>query len=371
MFSGARNFDIRDSVFNAYIDRGTALSLARTCLVNSTMAENEVYARLLFRKQRGYALWKPKPDERLPEPYKQEGVRIGDVGVLNEFGGFDDLFNACLPADHPINAGRVPPDFKQLHIDESDTKGSTQEYQPGSHVANNQSQVLQSKVPYSEGHGPIPGVPEEVGVGLSFSSSASEGALLVLPEGGKRTDHQKYLNFSRGVPNGALYLITGFDKTRAWGVASFTDARPGSVHLDFVPKRSDNVIGAPEYHFSRSDFASWSSDADGISGNQSGCIFLRGLRIAVRTSRAFPRVKIASEVTDISSLNIDQLLTNQRTGSSSSASSVLRRTWQRFLPPKRSGANQEDDVLKDFFASLLAEPPLPAKFQVQCLRLFL
>ncbi|KIK62478.1 hypothetical protein GYMLUDRAFT_116705, partial [Collybiopsis luxurians FD-317 M1] len=74
----------------------------------------EIYAQLLLPRKRGYPLWDPKPDEYLPEEYRREGVRIGDVGFLNESGGFDYLFNACLPAEHPVNAGRVPYDFEQL-----------------------------------------------------------------------------------------------------------------------------------------------------------------------------------------------------------------------------------------------------------------
>lgn len=98
-------------------------------------------------------------------------------------------------------------------------------------------------------------MPEEVGSGLSFRSSATKGALLILPEGAKRIDHLQHVRFAEyaakharswykyvngpseayGVPNGALYLINGYDKARTWGVASFKNAL-GNITLEFVPK---------------------------------------------------------------------------------------------------------------------------------------
>ncbi|KIK50064.1 hypothetical protein GYMLUDRAFT_118974, partial [Collybiopsis luxurians FD-317 M1] len=76
---------------------------------------SELYARTLLLAKRGYPLWKPKAQgARLPDAYKGEGVRIGDIGILNEFGGFTYLFNVFHSADHAINAGRVPPNFKPL-----------------------------------------------------------------------------------------------------------------------------------------------------------------------------------------------------------------------------------------------------------------
>ncbi|KAE9383498.1 hypothetical protein BT96DRAFT_843768 [Gymnopus androsaceus JB14] len=203
---------------------------------SENLNEIEVYVRLLLRRRRGYPLWIPKPGDWLPLAYRQEGVRIGDVGILTEFGGFDYLFNVCLPADHPVNAGRVPEQFRQLQgIDIGDMTWSTEEYMPGSYVASNPSHFSQTKIEDSCAN--VPGVPEEVGVGMSFSSSATKGALLIVPEGGKRIDHQQYSKFykyaaecarswythvngplmARGVHNGALYLVTGCDKARAWG----------------------------------------------------------------------------------------------------------------------------------------------------------
>ncbi|KAE9398888.1 hypothetical protein BT96DRAFT_821260, partial [Gymnopus androsaceus JB14] len=228
--------------------------------------------------------------------YQREGVHIGDVGILNEFGGFEYLFDACHPAAHPLNVGRVPENFKLLEIDHSHTEESPQEFGLGSHVASKYSRIRKARI---SGQPQIPGVPDEVGAGLSFISPNTEGAVLVLPEGGKRSDHQQYLKFyqyaeecarswydyvngpklARGVHNGSIYLVTGYDKARAWGVASFVDADPGSVSLEFVPK-APNSTGPPKYWFSRDDFTSSSSDAD-ENGNQSGCVFLRGFKIAV------------------------------------------------------------------------------------------
>ncbi|KIK50065.1 hypothetical protein GYMLUDRAFT_119468, partial [Collybiopsis luxurians FD-317 M1] len=125
-------------------------------------------------------------------------------------------------------------------------------------------------------------------------------------EGGKRIDHQQWTTLynytaecaqswydfingdrdqgglARGL-HGGLYFVTGCDKARAWGVASFSNTRPleRQVRLDFVPKAANKVGGTPKYRFSRCDYAAASSDADD-SGLSSGCVFLRGFRVAIR-----------------------------------------------------------------------------------------
>ncbi|KAF9073635.1 hypothetical protein BDP27DRAFT_1215769, partial [Rhodocollybia butyracea] len=279
--------------------------------------------------KKGYPLWKPKAyTSRLPEIYKQEGVHIGDVGMLNESGGFDYLFNACHPANDPLNIGRVPPGFKPMDIDYDDIVDDEREYGPSSHIPSHPSHILKSRI---ETLGPtLPWVPEEVGAGLSFRTRANKGALLILPEGGKRVDHQqisKFCNYAadcaqswyshvngplaRGAHNGALYLVTGFDKARAWGVAAFTDVEEGDqVALDFEPKVSASIGEAAEYWFRRSDFAWSSCDAD-VSKRQSGCVFLRGFKISVRRNHFLPP-KISSKVTDIRDLSADELLSKSK-----------------------------------------------------------
>jgi hypothetical protein len=76
--------------------------------------DNEIYERLLRRKGRGFALYVPQPNRRLPIAYQRMGIRIGDVGIITPDGGFSFLFNICVPHDDPINPRILPEDFSPL-----------------------------------------------------------------------------------------------------------------------------------------------------------------------------------------------------------------------------------------------------------------
>ena len=41
----------------------------------------------------GYPLWSPAPLESSPLPVQQEGVELGDVGIITRQGAFQYLFN--------------------------------------------------------------------------------------------------------------------------------------------------------------------------------------------------------------------------------------------------------------------------------------
>ncbi|KAJ3873205.1 hypothetical protein F5051DRAFT_360565 [Lentinula edodes] len=344
-FPSASGFEIKGPVFNSHIyplpieapphastlpSPSKLTSLAHD--YNSVpLVESEIYAQMLLLRKKGYPLWKPKSDNsRLPESYKREGIHIGDVGILTESGGFDYLFNICQGPDHELNLGRVPEDFRPiLDFDCDDTEDYTQEYELGSHVASDPNRIHQRRIPAS----PTPNnpfknrlhsaIPDEVGAGLSYSSTASKGALLVLPEGGKRVDHLHRARFEkyaaecapswymhvngalgRTAYNGSLYLVTGFDKARAWGVASFSDAIPENIQLEYVPKSTHSEDRYPKYWFRTCNSASSSSGADDRYGQQSGCIFLRGFKIAVRET--WFREKV-TEILHIYNLNADSL----------------------------------------------------------------
>ena len=54
----------------------------------------------------------------LPEIYIQQGLKIGDVGVVvPEDGSFDVFFNVCLPPDHSLHLETgVPDNFTPIRL---------------------------------------------------------------------------------------------------------------------------------------------------------------------------------------------------------------------------------------------------------------
>jgi len=72
----------------------------------------------------------------LPIPYRAQGVRVGDVGIFTENGGFDFLFNICVPRDDPINPRNLPENFIPISpsVDPTDIRKFT-EFSPGSYLA--------------------------------------------------------------------------------------------------------------------------------------------------------------------------------------------------------------------------------------------
>ncbi|KAJ3978291.1 hypothetical protein F5890DRAFT_1569656 [Lentinula detonsa] len=276
--------------------------------------ESELYSQLLWLEKRGYPLWIPAPSQPIPVEFKKQGVRIGDVGILTTTGGFDYLFNACLPHNDPANSAGLPEGFEPLVVDQGHISQWQDMYPPGSHVSSCWDDIQVTLLPQSQTK--IPGVPDEVGAGMSFVPRRSTGALLILPEGASSTDHKsldefrdygiiwarKWFQFansppySRGTKN--LYLVTGCDKTRAWGVACFLDAPVGSVIMHFVPTAGE----LPKYRFSRRDYAKVQSGSD-TSGNHSGCIFTRGFKIAIRRRPVIRTTTV--KVTNFAELNPD------------------------------------------------------------------
>ncbi|KAK0429982.1 hypothetical protein EV421DRAFT_1722277 [Armillaria borealis] len=70
----------------------------------------------LIRKGHGYLFWYPEPDCSRSTEYTQEGIHPGDIGILNDIGSFDFLFNIFREAHDPINGGNVSPGFKPVHL---------------------------------------------------------------------------------------------------------------------------------------------------------------------------------------------------------------------------------------------------------------
>jgi len=83
-------------------------------VVPALRPDYDIYYHQLLIKRRGSPMWIPGPDMNLSAEYRRGGIRIGDVGILYRAEGFTFLFNIFLPADHPINKGRVPDNFEPL-----------------------------------------------------------------------------------------------------------------------------------------------------------------------------------------------------------------------------------------------------------------
>ena len=83
-------------------------------------ASNAIYERHMYLKKHGHPLWIPQPNMRLSLSYRRKGVSIGDVGIFTSDGGFDFLFNVCLPAGHSDNPDELPEGFSRLLLRDSD-----------------------------------------------------------------------------------------------------------------------------------------------------------------------------------------------------------------------------------------------------------
>jgi hypothetical protein len=72
-----------------------------------------------------------------PKEHFQQGVSIGDVGHVDQMGGFVYWFNIFYPRDHPIQEGNVPRKFHPIEPQLSEWKiqRSTNQYEPGSVIS--------------------------------------------------------------------------------------------------------------------------------------------------------------------------------------------------------------------------------------------
>ncbi|KAK7436206.1 MAPK-activated protein kinase Srk1 [Stygiomarasmius scandens] len=295
-------------------------------------APQDLYPRMMFPRRKGYAMWYPEPDEGAPPEYRKTGVQIGDLVLITGLGGLGYLFNICLPADHPVNAGRVPEDFKPLKYQLRIQK-STQD--PGSFIPSSDSGILAEHINNGDKTWLSAKVPEEFGEGMVFNSNVPEGALLILPEGGSTVDlynqgkfydyannhalaWYKYVNGVLGyeADNGSLYLVTGCDKSRCWGVSAFSTDNPEDIFIEFIPRNSQSST-LPQYRFGNHRAAAVKAAPAFEQQNQAqtGCTFVRGFRVAVRPKflhRMMGQTVDISSIMDLSEKDIIKTTNSRR-----------------------------------------------------------
>ncbi|KDR70152.1 hypothetical protein GALMADRAFT_230148 [Galerina marginata CBS 339.88] len=263
----------------------------------------DIYYQHIGVKRRGSPLWIPEPNKKLPVSYRRMGNTIGDVGIITDSGGFDFLFNICLPLGHPNNPSRLPENFVPFHVESADIR----EYS----AFNGESYFSSASVKRSQHGGGTSGLNFEA----SASKEASEGAILTMPVGLNSEDlgnifwirqyadanaehWYRYINQVRGreVKNGDVRVVVGHDKTTAWGIATFSNltAQTDSFHLKFRPVEQCTVGRIYEWEYSGTAEVRSGPHALEIAALQLGdpeqqgagyenqCLFVRTLNFKVR-----------------------------------------------------------------------------------------
>ncbi|KAJ7116720.1 hypothetical protein C8R44DRAFT_709038 [Mycena epipterygia] len=271
------------------------------------MSDSRCYTKLLASKGLGYPLWHPQPIDSLPNEYKREGVRIGDVGYINDRGAFSFLFNICCDADDLINLHfGVPDGFQKLDLDPGrSVERIDVAFSPGSEIL---TETIQTRE-ISFGVELNGAIPVEASAGVELSCSSAQGAALLLPDGASSSDllpldafkeyillHGKsWFTFlkkqHRPVQDLNIYLVTGCDKTASWGVATFSKStRIGQVSMKFGP--SGVASGHAKYKWDKSSYGYGFAQAgphrrpgeEAWGENQ--CVFIRGFTVAMQHSLA-------------------------------------------------------------------------------------
>ncbi|KAJ6451973.1 hypothetical protein C8R45DRAFT_916444 [Mycena sanguinolenta] len=291
-----------------------ALPLHTLNTMDESFSECEIYTNQLMRRKRGFPLYIPGPSESLPEEYRETGIQIGDVGTVTPEGLFDFLFNIYLSADHPININGVPDDFHPLarYHDQRDIIMIS--HDPGDYVATS----LINKVISNAQSDQYPGGD------FIFNCRPPQGAVLALPYGAvlKRLKNVQtiqeyarrhavswyaYIKSTRGlaVDNGSLYLITGYEKAKSWGLGAYhsTQGQP-EFQATFQPIQQNDAnptyrwMGTGWFPIRHKHYNRCSPTNDIL--NQT--VFLHGLSISIRektSGRLFITTTVEGDVTDI------------------------------------------------------------------------
>ena len=275
------------------------------------MRDQDLYAQQLLLKGNGYPLWDPQPKRHFGDPSSPAGVAIGDVGIITTNGGFDFLFNVCVPPDHPINPRDLPNSFSPLSPQLSHTDiCEFQEYAPGEYLASDSVERVSSiKYRLNQLVRLLRVSNSWFASGLAFDCSGSEGAILILPDGAYHRDliHSAFARFrdyaSRNardwyryitktygnIKNGDLHLVTGFDRAPSCGLAVYKNSGTQKSLLNF-----QGSLGSEHWDYSaganyvKSKFVEKAKEPS-VAGIRSGrseslCLFVRTFTITVGES---------------------------------------------------------------------------------------
>jgi hypothetical protein len=276
-----------------------------------TVRDQDLYAKQLLLKGNGYPLWVPQPKRHFGDSSAPAGIAIGDVGIITADGGFDFLFNVCVPADHPINPRDLPSSFSPLSPQLSHTDiCEFQEYAPGEYLASASVERVSSiKYKLNQLVHLFQVSDSAFASGLAFDCSGSEGAILILPDGAYHRDlvHSAFARFRDyglrnaeawyryitktygNIVNGDLHLVTGFDRAPSCGLAVYKNSGTQKSLLSFK-----GSLGNERWEYSagpnhvKSKFVEKAREPS-VAGIRSGrseslCLFIRTYTITVGES---------------------------------------------------------------------------------------
>ncbi|KAJ6588055.1 cyclin-domain-containing protein [Mycena capillaripes] len=350
----------------------TLLPLLNT--LDETFSESEIYCLHMLYQKRGLPLYVPEPKINLSAQYRKHGVAIGDVGRVTPEGIFDFFFNIFLPPQHPINADHTPEDFSpMLPYDPIDLLHEN--YDAGDYLSSSTVQKLDLDAPSDE----FPGGD------FVFQCDGLQGAVLALPNGAQlqklenvenmrayAAEHAdswyRYINGARGrgLANGDLYLVTGCEKARSWGIASFRTARE-EFQLFFKPTtKAGTAHKAYRWsgpHGQRNPARRKSHDPPCSNDPVNQTTFIHGLSITLGTglwSRLLGTVTV--ETSSIADFHLRSIRTGDLNSSSSQGSSF---SWSWiFSGSSTTGGNRhagETEAVELSDLSLTAKVFNPAK----------
>ncbi|THU89838.1 hypothetical protein K435DRAFT_677038, partial [Dendrothele bispora CBS 962.96] len=199
----------------------------------------DIYFRHLSSHGHGYALLKPEPKmvgtESQPHSKKlyEEGLRVGDVGMIKDTGHFVTIFNIFQESGTPVNSvygvpnGFQPLGFHQnlLFSDEDPT------HPPNTWIYSEKAYEVKLN---ADGQALALGA-FGPGLGVEIQFERSHGSILSLPEGAHQVDYDGLPDIREYVTkhaeswyrfltdevrmdayNGCLYVITGYDRASCY-----------------------------------------------------------------------------------------------------------------------------------------------------------
>ncbi|KAF8441372.1 hypothetical protein L210DRAFT_3644684 [Boletus edulis BED1] len=260
------------------------------------ISPQDVYARNLL-SHHGYPLRTPEPNIELPDSYRREGLKIGDIGVVvPEEGSFDVFFNITLPREHPLHAADgVPDSFTQIELRREDYRIAPEAECPGRVISPSTVECAVNCVdPFY-----VDGAARRL-TDHQFSLLHNEGAMLILPQGAERHRLAKDLllldailqnavdwyrfareKLYRDISNDALYLITGFHKAHSWSLASFKNTRASSAQCKIVQLRRAGSMISDDCTWETTHPLEWRIGPRHLAELPNQSVFIVGFKIAV------------------------------------------------------------------------------------------